>query len=73
MTFAHYDFRRASSIHEHHHTQEEVWQVIEGELEMTIDDEVQVARAGWVGIVPSNVRVPSKPSRTSGQSSSTIR
>ena len=56
MTFAHYDFTRGSSIHEHHHPQEEVWQVIEGELEMTIDDEVQVARAGWVGIVPSNVR-----------------
>jgi quercetin dioxygenase-like cupin family protein len=56
MTFAHYDFRRGSSIHEHYHPQEEVWQVIEGELEMTIDDEVQVARAGWVGIVPSNVR-----------------
>jgi mannose-6-phosphate isomerase-like protein (cupin superfamily) len=33
MTFAHYDFARGSSIHEHHHPQEEVYEVIEGELE----------------------------------------
>jgi quercetin dioxygenase-like cupin family protein len=37
MTFAHYDFKRGSSIHEHSHPQEEV------------------ARAGLVAIVPSNV------------------
>jgi hypothetical protein len=33
MTFAHYDFARGSSIHEHFHSQEEVYEVIEGELE----------------------------------------
>jgi hypothetical protein len=37
MTFAHYDFVRGSSIHEHFHPQEEVYEVIEGELEVTID------------------------------------
>jgi len=36
MTFAHYDFVRGSSIHEHHHPQEEVYEAIEGELEITI-------------------------------------
>ena len=56
MTFAHYDFRRGSSIHEHFHPQEEVYEVIEGELELTIDGVKQVARPGMVGIVPSNVR-----------------
>ena len=56
MTFAHYDFARGSSIHEHFHPQEEVYEVIEGELEVTIDGETQVARAGLVAIVPSNVR-----------------
>ena len=30
MTFAHYDFTRGSSIHEHFHPQEEVYEVIEG-------------------------------------------
>ena len=56
MTFAHYDFKRGSSIHEHFHPQEEVYEVIEGELELTIDGVKQVARPGFVGIVPSNVR-----------------
>jgi quercetin dioxygenase-like cupin family protein len=56
MTFAHYDFVRGSTIHEHFHSQEEVYEVIEGELELTIDGVAQVARAGIVGIVPSNVR-----------------
>jgi quercetin dioxygenase-like cupin family protein len=56
MTFAHYDFVRGSAIHEHSHPQEEVYEVIEGELELTIDGVTQIARAGMVGIVPSNVR-----------------
>lgn len=56
MTFAHYDFAGGSSIHEHHHPQEEVWEVIEGELEVTIDGVRQIARAGLVAIVPSGVR-----------------
>ena len=56
MTFAHYDFTRGASIHEHFHPQEEVYEVIEGELEMSIDGATQVIRPGLVAIVPSNVR-----------------
>src|ERR1700737_3267330 len=56
MTFAHYDFRRGSSIHEHFHAEEEVYEVIEGELEVTIDGVAKIARTGLVAIVPSNVR-----------------
>ncbi len=56
MTFAHYDFKSGSTIHEHFHPQEEVYEVIEGELEVTIDGTAQIARAGLVAIVPSNVR-----------------
>jgi quercetin dioxygenase-like cupin family protein len=56
MTFAHYDFLRGSTIHEHSHPQEEVYEVIEGELELTIDGVTEVARPGIVGVVPSNVR-----------------
>src|SRR5258705_13742124 len=55
MTFAHYDFKRGSSIHEHSHPQEEGYEVIEGELELTIDGATQIARAGLVAIVPGNV------------------
>jgi quercetin dioxygenase-like cupin family protein len=56
MTFAHYEFDRGASIHEHFHPQEEVYEVIEGELEVTIDGVAQIARAGMVAIVPANAR-----------------
>jgi unsaturated pyranuronate lyase len=56
MTFAHYEFTGGASIHEHFHAQEEVWEVIEGELEVTVDGVTQIARPGMVAIVPGNVR-----------------
>jgi quercetin dioxygenase-like cupin family protein len=56
MTFAHYDFKGGSSIHEHFHPEEEVYEVIDGELEVTIDGVAQIARPGLVAIVPGNVR-----------------
>ena len=56
MTFAHYEFVRGASIHEHFHPQEEVYEVIEGELELIIDGVAEIARPGVVGIVPANVR-----------------
>ena len=56
MTFVHYEFDAGASIHEHHHEQEEVWNVIEGELEVIIDGVAQVAKAGMVAITPPNTR-----------------
>jgi quercetin dioxygenase-like cupin family protein len=55
MTFAHYEFESGSSIHEHFHPQEEVWQVMEGELEVTVDGVVRIAGPGMAAIVPPNV------------------
>ena len=45
-----------SSIHEHFHPEEEVYEVIEGELEVTIDGRSQIAKPGVVAIVPANSR-----------------
>jgi quercetin dioxygenase-like cupin family protein len=56
MTFAHYDFTCGASIHEHFHPEEEVYEVIEGELEVTIDGVAQIVRPGLVAIVPANAR-----------------
>jgi quercetin dioxygenase-like cupin family protein len=56
MTFAHYDFRLGSTIHEHFHPQEEVYEVIEGELEVTIDGVAQIVQPGLVALVPRNAR-----------------
>jgi quercetin dioxygenase-like cupin family protein len=56
MTFAHYEFKRGSAIHEHFHPEEEVYEVIEGELELSVDGESKILRPGLVAIVPSNAR-----------------
>jgi quercetin dioxygenase-like cupin family protein len=56
MTFAHYDFVRGAAIHEHFHPEEEVYEVIEGELELTIDGVSQIVRPGVAAIVPSGVQ-----------------
>jgi quercetin dioxygenase-like cupin family protein len=56
MTFAHYEFLGGSSIHEHSHPQEEVWEVIEGELEVTVDGVAQIIKPGLVAIVPAGAR-----------------
>ena len=55
MTFAHYQFVSGSSIHEHSHPEEEVYEVIQGELELTVDGVTAIARPGLVVIVPANV------------------
>ena len=49
MTFAHYEFDRDARIHEHRHHAEEVYQVLEGELEIVIDDVTHV-------VGPANAR-----------------
>lgn len=54
MTFVHYAFDAGASIHRHAHEQEEVWHILEGELEISIGDERRRAGPGFVGIVPPN-------------------
>lgn len=54
MTFAHYEFDRDATIHEHSHPEEEVYEVLQGTLEITIDGAVHAARPGLVAIVPAN-------------------
>ena len=56
MTVAHYRFLRCASIHEHFHPQEEVYEVLEGELEIVIDGVVSVARPGVAAVVPPGAR-----------------
>ena len=55
-TFGHWEFDAGSSIHEHFHPQEEIYHVIDGELELVIEGEPHVARPGLAVIVPSNAR-----------------
>jgi quercetin dioxygenase-like cupin family protein len=55
MTFAHYQFEEGSSIDTHSHPQEEVWEVIDGKLELTVDGIAQIAGPDMAAIVPPNV------------------
>ena len=56
MTVAHYDFDRGASIHEHFHPQEEIYHVLDGELELTIEGDLHMAHAGLAVIVPADAR-----------------
>src|SRR3954462_7618236 len=52
MTFVHYEFDAGADIHEHSHPQEEVWQVLEGQMEVMVGGETVVAGPGVGAIVP---------------------
>ena len=52
MTFGHYDFDAGAIIQAHSHEQEEVWHIVEGELEVTIAGITKRAGPGLVAIVP---------------------
>lgn len=54
LTLAYYVVGAGASIHEHSHPEEEVWNVVEGELEMTIGGETKIVGPGWVGVVPAD-------------------
>ena len=54
MTFGYYSVEAGASIHAHAHPNEEVWHVVEGELEVTIDGVTRVAKPGAVAVVPPN-------------------
>jgi unsaturated pyranuronate lyase len=55
MTFAYYTIAAGSTVHRHHHPNDEVWHVIEGELEVTLGEEVRILRGGEAAVVPPNV------------------
>jgi mannose-6-phosphate isomerase-like protein (cupin superfamily) len=55
MSFGVYEIDAdAAPLHEHHHPQEEVWNVVEGKLALTINGEEFVAEPGCAVIVPPN-------------------
>src|SRR5438105_14155659 len=51
MTFAYYAVAAGAWIHEHSHPNDEVWNVIDGELEIKIAAEYQVAGPGCAVVV----------------------
>jgi quercetin dioxygenase-like cupin family protein len=55
MTFAYYTVTAGSDVHPHRHPNDEVWHVLEGQLEMTIGNEVRLLRPGAAAVVPPDV------------------
>jgi quercetin dioxygenase-like cupin family protein len=54
MTFAYYTVEAGASIHEHSHPNDEVWNVIDGQLEITVAGETWVAGPGCAAVVPAD-------------------
>lgn len=55
MTVAYWDIKKGSAIPPHQHVHEMMVNVIEGQLELTIDKETKVLYAGMAAVIPSNV------------------
>ena len=54
LTLAYYTVEADASLDAHSHANDEVWNVIEGALETTIDNETRVMTAGCAAVVPPN-------------------
>jgi mannose-6-phosphate isomerase-like protein (cupin superfamily) len=61
MTFAHWDIADgAADLHEHDHPEEEVWNVVEGEVLLVVDGQERRLGPGDAAVVPPNIRHSAK-------------
>jgi mannose-6-phosphate isomerase-like protein (cupin superfamily) len=62
MTFGHWDIADgAADLHEHDHPQEEVWNVVEGEILLVVDGQERRLGSGDAAVIPPNTRHSAKP------------
>jgi quercetin dioxygenase-like cupin family protein len=62
MTFGHWDIAEgAADLHEHEHPQEEVWNVIEGQVLLVVDGQERRLVSGDAAVIPPNTRHAVKP------------
>jgi mannose-6-phosphate isomerase-like protein (cupin superfamily) len=52
MTFAYYDIEIGAALHVHSHPNEEVWNILEGEVDFTLGEETRRLGAGDAVVVP---------------------
>ena len=55
-TIAFWEIEKGAILPEHSHIHEQTTQVIEGKLEMTIDDKKMVLKPGMIVNIPSNIK-----------------
>jgi unsaturated pyranuronate lyase len=51
-TFAHYAVEASGWIHQHSHSNDEVWNIIDGQLEITSAGETRVVGPGGAAVIP---------------------
>jgi quercetin dioxygenase-like cupin family protein len=51
MTFAYYEIDAGAALSAHSHPNEEVWHIIEGEVDLTLDEETRCVRGGHAVVV----------------------
>ena len=54
MTFAYWYIKAGAALHDHSHPHEQVVNVLEGKLKLTVDGEAQILEPGSIVIVPPN-------------------
>jgi quercetin dioxygenase-like cupin family protein len=54
-TVAFWEIRKGSVLEQHHHPQEQITHILEGELEMTIGGRQFLFTAGTVHVIPSDI------------------
>lgn len=55
LTIGYFDIEKGAVLPAHSHIHEQVTNLLEGELEMTIDGETKTMKAGHIATIPSNV------------------
>jgi len=53
MTFAYYEIDDGAALHAHSHPNEEVWHIIDGEVDLTLGEETRRVRAGQAVVIPA--------------------
>jgi mannose-6-phosphate isomerase-like protein (cupin superfamily) len=53
MTFAYYEIDAGATLHAHAHPNEEVWHIVEGEIDLMLGDETRRVKAGDAAVIPS--------------------
>lgn len=55
MTFAYWTIKKGSTLPDHSHPHEQVANVIEGELNLTVDGESRIMTPGQVAVIPGGI------------------
>lgn len=53
-TIAFWEIKKGSFLPEHHHIHEQTTQIIEGQLELTINGKTNILEPGTIALIPSN-------------------